>query len=1478
MQRQPDNTNDPAVESAPERAAAEAPHTPESRPTFQEAMEAAVREADAKEQELKEGAARIEASAAKDGGLKAEEAAKNKQIVAEAAAVRAEEAAEIKVVAGESPVEFVPAAEKTAKPLTETAKLEAKMRQLEASRKGASPGRQQEIDREMEALTRKWEGIRDAEAKKSAEQPDSRAAGEKSAELAAAELLKKEGFVDVPPAEILKTLDRKDVKELHKLLAEGDDAKVKELLEKQIDKVAEGSEAKERLAEVKAETVAALQDTLRQTLDRQVSAKIMEAMSFKEKVSVFAGPILKKVALNIGLGVGAGIGAAALVGSGGLAAVAAGGAMAGWRLVENSSWGKKMLEKVGLGAGTKKFEDLRSKKQGEIVRNVLNAEALSALVSNAIRQNSSKRLMEQIRGFREQGKQVEEGWEMKLDKFEASLKTVTPEFYRAALAKVKAESPELGPEQAKEAAMLVALTAGRYEKGQAMEDQLRNRLKKEKPGIFAALEKFSAVRSGTAGDSRNEKLIFGAATIALGAATASVARQSRWGRAVTSGIAGGLVGFALGKRAEAKAEARLVEEAENMVSEAESKLEDIDFPSDQLDGFRADAAVVLARLQSGLFDNQPTLKERAENFVFQVDQLEMKHRSSLDGLLETLGKNGDKVSETRQADIAKLDKLYKKGQTRKALYVLGGAALGAVAGYYAQDAVEGLKKQLGLAQTQEAAPAKPGEVRTADSLEPRQGEPGFVNEPLTPEVKLTPEQIEAQELLALGTMRKGEGITHALVRQLEYKAAQPGSTFAAEHGFKGDVTNAAALHKWAVLVSRRLAIENHYINPDGTQVRVRFDAAQPAQYLLDQQKGGKLGVVEQNTEGHEYLWRPRPRVVETPLKRPELESIPKTQLPEHMTPEEALKRLTSAKPDPVLDERLRLNMARGQQTPEDVAWLKSELSKRFETIDGEIKAKTAELNALHELQKKTTDAGLLQRLSAQEAALQERIRVLNEAGKAYHRSFLAPREELRPDLSTGRRPVVPTSTETLTTGGPEAIRVSQQYNLDAETTRAMTAAHLSPERVAVLASEAKKLGLTTNQTVLGESWLSRAGTDAGSRAALRQSLAQIVERGSVAGQHSKINIGGGRTIDYMTGYDAKRAAQWVLEHRLGVKLEAGGHVPHLETAASTVDVVVPPQSQELMSRLAETPFAAGHKADLGAGVGAFITFDQKGHPLVRFEFPKALDPKVYESDMLAEGWRNALSKSPPADLERIQAAAFRAHYASEMLTRLKGTGIDQTEEGRNLLGNLRRDMQSARIEVVRRVDQAAVAQVGEAHHREIIDKIGKYATKPEQPLTTGSQETVTVDKSPKPIKVAKAVEMPPEGRVAHTVEVKKITSGIGGSVEQFSTGTDRVNFVYDTFGRIKGLQEMPKFKLGPADDAAMRALLKPENMVRISPLQRGTVENTARSIYGYTRMASELAAAGHEDESAYLMRLAGDMRNRAIGRFGDVLAPLPKQK
>lgn len=124
-----------------------------------------------------------------------------------------------------------------------------------------------------------------------------------------------------------------------------------------------------------------------------------------------------------------------------------------------------------------------------------------------------------------------------------------------------------------------------------------------------------------------------------------------------------------------------------------------------------------------------------------------------------------------------------------------------------------------------------------------------------PETGITPEQLE------LATIKRGEGVTHAIVRQLKVDPEK----------FGYDPKSGMSVDRWAILKSRDIAIENGYIRPDGSEVRVlHLGEGKNTAYILETDASGKFKVTEY-LEGkpsggggklspYEYEWKP-PKVM-----------------------------------------------------------------------------------------------------------------------------------------------------------------------------------------------------------------------------------------------------------------------------------------------------------------------------------------------------------------------------------------------------------------------------------------------------------------------------------------------------------------------------------------------------------------------------------------------------------------------------------------
>lgn len=93
-------------------------------------------------------------------------------------------------------------------------------------------------------------------------------------------------------------------------------------------------------------------------------------------------------------------------------------------------------------------------------------------------------------------------------------------------------------------------------------------------------------------------------------------------------------------------------------------------------------------------------------------------------------------------------------------------------------------------------------------------------------------------ILELATIHEGEGITHALSRQLMNNPE--------DFGFKGDTSDTKAVEKWAVAESYRIAIKAGYVDIEsGKEVRVGSAGINKVAYLLEKDSSGNLKIEEQ---------------------------------------------------------------------------------------------------------------------------------------------------------------------------------------------------------------------------------------------------------------------------------------------------------------------------------------------------------------------------------------------------------------------------------------------------------------------------------------------------------------------------------------------------------------------------------------------------------------------------------------------------------
>jgi hypothetical protein len=133
-------------------------------------------------------------------------------------------------------------------------------------------------------------------------------------------------------------------------------------------------------------------------------------------------------------------------------------------------------------------------------------------------------------------------------------------------------------------------------------------------------------------------------------------------------------------------------------------------------------------------------------------------------------------------------------------------------------------------------PPTPPDRGATRQFPPDRGARG-VEEAAQAPVKAEVKGVSQNELIDLATIKKGEGVEHALIRQLK---ANP-----QEFGFKGDINNEAAVTRWAGNEAHKIAIRAGYIDvKTGAEIRVGTKGIGKAAYILEKDQAGKITVQE----------------------------------------------------------------------------------------------------------------------------------------------------------------------------------------------------------------------------------------------------------------------------------------------------------------------------------------------------------------------------------------------------------------------------------------------------------------------------------------------------------------------------------------------------------------------------------------------------------------------------------------------------------
>ncbi len=537
-----------------------------------------------------------------------------------------------------------------------------------------------------------------AEPSKKGKKKEQKPAQYEKEKIKVSDVLRKMGYLDIDPKDIMEKFSFEDLKEIRIALKENKEDYLKDIIGIKIAEAlgieALPKEDEDKIGYAKIEEMkSSISDVLKQAIEAEARSQMMK---FDKSKAMSAG---KKLILNAGLALSTGIGVASVVGSGGLSAVFTGGALAAWKVFENSRLGKKLGGIKLWGKKKTAEQELEDIKDSVISSDFLSREKLSAIVSNQMRIVSSDKSIDDLKKL-EQATYCGEKKEM-----EAALGDVRIEFFRNALRYVETDEryKGLGRVQQENMAMQIALTLGQHIRTETDKVSLSQSMKKEKGKVSRFIEKFSKIRAGRSdgSSSMGQKAKDAVGTVLLGAGFSCAIRSSGVGRVLAGAVSGAAGGYGLGEWLDARAEKKAFEEIEGMISRAEEKIRDVDFPIAEIESLSADANIIKAKKELGILDSNIMLLNRAENFIHNVRKLEMENTRYLKAasdkerdelarelkikhfFLYRMAENNRDVERNMAEDVERLSKALK---TRRAVSTIGGAVLGGLSGYISNEA------------------------------------------------------------------------------------------------------------------------------------------------------------------------------------------------------------------------------------------------------------------------------------------------------------------------------------------------------------------------------------------------------------------------------------------------------------------------------------------------------------------------------------------------------------------------------------------------------------------------------------------------------------------------------------------------------------------------------------------------------------------------------------------------------------------------
>jgi len=546
-------------------------------------------------------------------------------------------------------------------------------------------------DEKKEATTEETEKIAKTVEEVDQEKEKAKQAVESKVDLyaGASEALHEVGLLDVEPKLILEKLSDVDLSNLQSMFESGE--KKPEIKQFFIDKITEIVQDKAVNFELTDEQKEAIADSMVEKINATIEGNI----NLAEQPTKWnkAGKMLMGMAKNIGItgvagiGLGLGLSSIGIIAWPAFAVSALGITLA--RIAQHKlekKWSLRKQKKEQARSETEEYKEEKARKKQEIRSDEINKffnnegvrEEMSGVMAIEMKMATDSKAKEALAKYKNE---QENGSE---DSLETALADVEKVLYGNAVILLTAKyegNANVTQEDIKSMAIMMAKTVAQGERNSNMRDNLRDRLSLEKPKVVSAIEWFGKLRSGTLDTSGKDgdkpesvdpnlwdKYKTDAAAIVMGTGITMAVRSSGVVRAVFGAIGGVAMGYQLSEVWNQAAEKKELSRLKDMIDKAEKAIEDIEFPAEDIAEYRNRATMVEGRLNLGMFESDPILKARAENFINLVQRVEFKNQESLKQVIDNIKANSEGLEAQQEKDIKDLN---KKARMRQLVTITG---------------------------------------------------------------------------------------------------------------------------------------------------------------------------------------------------------------------------------------------------------------------------------------------------------------------------------------------------------------------------------------------------------------------------------------------------------------------------------------------------------------------------------------------------------------------------------------------------------------------------------------------------------------------------------------------------------------------------------------------------------------------------------------------------------------------------------------